>query len=366
MRKATIIMGANFGDEGKGLITDYVAAKSPAVRRIVVRFNGGAQAGHTVIAPDGKAHVFSHFGSGAFSATPTFLSKFFVLNPILMLTEYAKLIEKWPSLRLPVFADPDCLVTTFADMVINQVMEERRGEKRHGSCGVGFNETIVRSEIPELRITYKDLISRPNHVESVLYEICTMYALYRIGEPIAGYRASIQKFMRATEQMPLSGPLYLEDVGRAEHFIFEGAQGLLLSQDNAEYAPHLTRSYTGCRNALELCEQLSVPKSDIEKVYVSRTYLTRHGAGPLPGEDPHMQFEDKTNAPHPFQGSLRFAPIDYSALSARCRADAGGDAYTLALTHCDQLSPARPVDIGMYSKGPCRSDVTYVRKGNGM
>jgi adenylosuccinate synthase len=47
----------------------------------VVRFNGGAQAGHTVVTPDGRRHVFSHVGSGAFAGAATFLSRFFVANP---------------------------------------------------------------------------------------------------------------------------------------------------------------------------------------------------------------------------------------------------------------------------------------------
>ena len=64
MKHAKTVIGANYGDEGKGLTTDYFAAEHGS-DALVVRFNGGAQAGHTVTTPDGGRHVFSHFGSGS-------------------------------------------------------------------------------------------------------------------------------------------------------------------------------------------------------------------------------------------------------------------------------------------------------------
>lgn len=81
-RRADVVIGSAFGDEGKGLITDVLAAKN-AGETLVVRFNGGAQAGHTVTTPEGQRHVFSHIGSGTFTGSATFLSRFFVVNPIL-------------------------------------------------------------------------------------------------------------------------------------------------------------------------------------------------------------------------------------------------------------------------------------------
>jgi hypothetical protein len=104
-------------------------------------------------------------------------------------------------------------------------------------------------------------------------------------------------------------------------------------------------------NVRALCAQAGI--TDVDTYYVSRTYLTRHGAGPLPGHAPSMAFEDTTNLPHPWQGSLRFAPLD-SALRDRCAKDCGGD-YKLVLTHCDQLEPNQLADL--YSYGPTRANV---------
>ena len=80
MKQASVVIGANFGDEGKGLMTDFLSEPEG----VVVRFNGGAQAGHTVTEPGGTRHVFHHYGAGAFKGASTFLSRHFVSNPLLL------------------------------------------------------------------------------------------------------------------------------------------------------------------------------------------------------------------------------------------------------------------------------------------
>src|SRR5262249_26694101 len=142
-RNATAVIGANFGDEGKGLAVDAIVALDPDAA--VIRFNGGAQAGHTVVAEDGRRHVFSHFGAGTLRGAATFLSRFFVVQPSIFAREAVELagIGVKPS----VFVDPDAQVTTPFDVLINQWVEETRGRSRHGSVGVGFGETIERLEL---------------------------------------------------------------------------------------------------------------------------------------------------------------------------------------------------------------------------
>ncbi|HCB15329.1 MAG TPA: adenylosuccinate synthase, partial [Gammaproteobacteria bacterium] len=114
---AQVVIGAQFGDEGKGRWVDYYAAKN-SDDGIVIRFNGGAQAGHTVVTPDGRRHVFSHIGSGAFAGAKTFLSRFFVCNPILFLKEREKLAAL--GIKPVTGIDPASPVTTPYDMMINQ------------------------------------------------------------------------------------------------------------------------------------------------------------------------------------------------------------------------------------------------------
>lgn len=345
--RARAVIGANFGDEGKGLVTDYLCSQGAGV---VVRFNGGAQAGHTVVAPSGHRHVFGHFGSGGFLGVPTFLSEYFICNPILYFRELEELRKL--KFRIPsVYADPACLVTTFADMIINQRLERRRGDARHGSCGVGVNETVERSRVHNLCITMADLWNGPRTIEKKLVEICGKWAEFRTGSLILE-ATMFEGFLRACELF--ASMVHPAGIGQCEDPVFEGAQGLLLDQNNSEYYPHVTRSNTGMLNVRKLCEKAGI--RDIETYYVSRTYLTRHGAGPLPGEDPSLQYRDDTNSEHPWQGRLRFAPLGGGAFKTRCARDYGDTkGFKFVLTHCDQEAPKAVADLYVY--GPTRDEV---------
>lgn len=339
--KARVVIGANFGDEGKGLAVDWLCAQGAD---FVVRSNGGANAGHTVVTPAGDRHVFRHFGSGSFLGVPTYLSQFFVCNPILFFEELRELTSL--GMTPTVGAHPECLVTTHIDMLVNQEKERQRGAKRHGSCGVGLHETHQRSQVADLKITLGDLWNGIQ-LEDRLREIGTRWAGYRVGKDFHS-EAAVETFIRACRAFAE----YVQPMGvaRVKEPVFEGAQGLLLSQDNVEYRPHLTHSYTGMHNVRILCEQA---KLGPEIYYVSRTYLTRHGAGSLPGEST-FHYSDDTNSSNPWQGGLRFAPLD-GGLRERIAKDAGGP-HKLVLTHCDQREAALWADY--YSHGPTRSDVS--------
>jgi adenylosuccinate synthase len=291
--RARAVIGANFGDEGKGLVTDYLCSQGAGM---VVRFNGGAQAGHTVVTPDGLRHVFQHVGAGAFCGVPTFLSQFFVCNPLVFLKEFDALTAL--GVEPIVYAHPNCIVTTFADMIINQRKEDARGKARHGSVGVGVHETMTRSKMPELAITMSDLWNGAK-ITGKLHEICNKYASFRTGTPIARAEEMIGAFEKACETF--AGLVHPLGIGQCKDPVFEGAQGLLLDQDNKEFFPHVTHSKTGMHNVRILCAQAGV--TEIESYYVTRSYLTRHGAGPLPGEDPKMSFYDDTNTEHSYQGT---------------------------------------------------------------
>ena len=153
-RSAHVVIGANFGDKGKGLVTDHLAA-SLGAGTLVVRFNGGAQAGHTVQTPDGRRHVFHHIGAGAFAGAATYLSRYLHANPLLLADELAALRSLGVEPAYTV--DPDAWLTTPFDMMVNQMAEEARGRARHGSCGLGINETVTRSEHQRFATRVRDL-----------------------------------------------------------------------------------------------------------------------------------------------------------------------------------------------------------------
>ncbi len=371
-KNATVVIGAGFGDEGKGLMTDYFAAKNPS-NTIVARFNGGAQAGHTVVTPEGTRHVHSHIGSGTLAGAATYLSRFFVSNPILFFKEIAELENK----KIPVpeiFVDDRSLVTTPYDMLINRFVEESRGANKHGSCGVGFGETIERCRHFEFSIVVGDL-AEPDNLLEKLCRIPAVWLPRRLKELGIDFLTAEQmeilydtdlkkKFIESANQ-------FYEKVGWIPHprslrdfscVIFEAAQGLMLDQ-TSEFFPHVTRSSTGLKNALALAEIAGF--ESLDAVYITRAYATRHGAGHLPHEDLGLNFaqiEDATNVANKYQGRMRHAPLDLNLLAEFVEGDfryhaAGTNIVInpqLAVTCLDQIKDKAEY---FFRRKHCRSNV---------
>lgn len=350
--EAAVVIGANYGDEGKGLITDYLAALNNSSDTLVIRFNGGAQAGHTVQRPNGLRHVFSHFSSGTLAEANTYLSQFFITNPVLFRQE----LEKLKTYCFPpkVIIHPEAIVTTPYDMYINQMFENFQGKNRHGSCGVGINETVERNLHLPYQLTVKDLFDQKKLKEKLL-KIRNEWVELRLGQLIRRkltqteidlifaeeifeyFLKDIQDFINYCEVADYN---YLSSSNK---LIFEGAQGLLLDQRYRDF-PHVTRSNTGIQNVSTIASSYNIKHLDIH--YVTRCYITRHGAGPLPNECttcPCPDFKDETNIPHQFQGALRFAPLNIDKLRLEIAADLDKLSkqifknVTLAVTCLDQF-----------------------------
>lgn len=341
-KNAHAIIGANYGDEGKGLATDYFCSKTTTPT--VVRFNGGAQARHTVQTPGYQRHVFSHFGSGALVGAKTYLGPRFICNPVVFAEELDELAGLYANTA--VTASPDCVVTTPWDMLLNQIVETSRGIKRHGSCGTGINETVVRNAETTFGFTNKRLHIEQASLVGLLKSIQHEYVPYRLKQlgfeldDITGqerdrffsesifdrYMYDLRKF-RA--MVMLAPPASLIN----ENIIFEGAQGLGLDERRGAF-PYVTRSSTGLQNVVELCPELGV--DELKAVYVTRPYVTRHGEGPLSHElrtKPWAAIEDLTNIPNKWQGMLRFATMNETELADRITLDLADARYKVLEQH---------------------------------
>jgi len=317
---ATVVVGANFGDEGKGLVVDTLVAQGPD--SAVIRFNGGAQAGHTVVAEDGRRHVFSHFGAGTLRGAATFLSRFFVVQPSIFAREAAELAGI--GMKPVVFVDPDAQVTTPFDVFINQWVEATRSGTRHGSVGVGFGETIERCELG-YPLVVRDL-GDDKCILEILARIRDVWLPMRLAKLGVKFTAERQRqaadpavMRQYLEQIHIlrqnTAPAPIDALLSRRNIVFEGAQGLLLDMDRGCTFPYVTRSHTGLKNVLALATDAGIEHLDV--IYMTRTYLTRHGAGPLPNEVPKLAFADvvdPTNRANPWQGTLRFAPLDLDLL----------------------------------------------------
>ena len=337
MRTAKVVIGAGYGDEGKGLMTDALAALYGAAAT-VVRFNGGAQAGHTVTLADGRRHVFHHIGAGTLAGARTFLSRFFVANPMLLGPEIEALAAVGLTPRITI--DRDAPITTPYDMMINQIAERARGNGRHGSCGLGFGETLERHLRPEFRLTAGMLEKNGLSTLAAIRREWMPWRLNRLGlwPPNAGDRALLEEDA-IVEHWLEDAAAFLDaatvgdtaSLRGADAIVFEGAQGLLLDQDRGAF-PHVTRSNTGLKNVLTLAAEAGL--GHLDAYYVTRCYATRHGAGPLAHElpaPPHENAIDTTNVSNAWQGALRFGTLDLSILQ-RAVAEDLSDAVQGAVT----------------------------------
>lgn len=334
MKDVKIVIGANAGDEGKGLMTDYFSQKPNS---IVVCSNGGSQRGHTVTTPDGIRHVFHHFGSGTLNGAASYLPKEFIVNPLIFNQEYEELMNK--GVVPIVYAHSDCMVSTPYDMMANHIVEENRGKQKHGSCGLGIFETIKRYESD---ITDFDKV-KDYYLEKFEKEGIVLSDSWK---KLFNDKGIYEHFLEDLDFMNDHIEITRDEsfLNIFDHIIFEAAQGLLLDQNNLKYFPHLTPSNTGLKNPKEIIERVNWnDELNIEVCYVTRTYLTRHGAGPFPTEcnkdEINAEMYDKTNVPNPHQDILRYGKLDLNELYQRVMEDVGNYKCkkSIAITHCNEF-----------------------------
>jgi adenylosuccinate synthase len=328
-----VVIGANYGDEGKGLMTNYFCQNFPKNYPIMnVRYNGGAQAGHTVVLDDGTRVVFSHFGSGSLNDNvTTLLGEKFILNPMLFKKEWCKIISSGKNIKNP-YIFSNGMVSFPMDMMINQFVEENRGENRHGSCGVGINETIEKySNGIGVGLVIKDFVGKNSeYIFKYIKNNNLLWTYYKdrlskLNVTLTANQSELfenDNILRAFSQdlvFMLDHTVIYDNMNFAlsecNSIVFEGAQGLLLDMDNGI---NTTPSHTGLEYIVPFLVQDT--KNDIEVCYVSRTHFTRHGAGSFDTEcDKSLineEMVDKTNVTNEFQGSFRYGWFDEDAFKS--------------------------------------------------
>jgi adenylosuccinate synthase len=272
-----------WGDEGKGATVDFLARDFDFV--LNVRYNGGPQAAHNVVLPDGRHHTFAQFGSGSFSpGVRTHLSKYMMIKPTSQMNEANHLIELgltdiWDRLTV----DRRCVVVTPLHAIVNRMLEESRGDGRHGSCGQGIGEARKMSlENPDITLYAGDLYDSRRRVADIL-EMQTHHYIGLYKDFLARKDASIKQSNLEFAQLYYSWPGQVVNEMPTENvMIFEGAQGVLLDELHGD-PPFYT--WTDCTfgNAYKLLTKAEFDGT-IKRIGCFRTYFTRHGAGPFPTE----------------------------------------------------------------------------------
>lgn len=361
-----VVIGANYGDEGKGLVTEFCCRRN--TKPVVVLSNGGCQRGHTVNNVEfGIRHVFHHFGSGTLLGIPSIYSKTFLLNPIKYVEEKNELNDVGV---MPVaFRAPSCILQLPGDMLTNQTIEKARAAfgKKHGSCGWGIWETQVRNAQHSI-LTFESF----NSMDYESKKRCILDALeWQLENRLRGVYDKLidwdafeavrsdgfcKHFINDFNEMAndvkcfdaddILGNDFMKHGIDAKSIVVENAQGLLLDM---KYAPvdangktdiHSTPSKCGLDGALEALGN-GISLNDVSTYYVSRTYFTRHGEGPFPEEDLSMKldYEDKTNVFNEYQGSIRYGQMTYESfnkLKERTIVDAKYISRNLVFTHCNE------------------------------
>jgi len=318
--KSIAVIGKNFGDEGKGLA---VASLSCGLGKpLIVKHNGGAQAGHTV--EDAAAawrFVHHQIGAGAEYGAPTLFAEHYMPDLYQLGKEVADFTRLFGFVPL-LYSEKTARVTTIDDVLLNMGAEAARGDARHGSCGMGIDECVQRNRAG-YGLSVEEVVAwSETELLQRLRELRTRYTKERAavlgidrGNPYFELLRNDTVLQNYVAEVKTNiGLLILVDanpdwLSQFEPLIFESGQGLLLDEDYEAYAPHLTSSKTGMHNPASFLAKRGLTLD--EAIYVTRSYVTRHGAGPLPCETARDKLPgvgaDLTNQPNEWQGTLRYA-----------------------------------------------------------
>lgn len=281
--KADVLLGLQWGDEGKGKIVDVLTPHYTAV----ARFQGGPNAGHT-LEFDGKKFVLRSIPSGVFqNGTVNIIGNGVVLDPVLF-SEEAKSLEKDGGVDLHA-----CLrlsrkmhLILPTHRLLDAAGERAKGAGRIGTTGKGIGPTYtdkterngLRLGDIEYNLTAKYTALKNRHIER----------LAQLGAPVdaealtAAEKAWFEaiEYIRTFER--IDSEYYVNDIlQRGESILCEGAQGTLLDVDFGSY-PFVTSSNTVCAGA---CTGLGISPRGIGEVFgIFKAYCTRVGSGPFPTE----------------------------------------------------------------------------------
>jgi adenylosuccinate synthase len=339
------IVGLQWGDEGKGKVVDFLARDFD----IDARFQGGANAGHTVY-HDGKKIVFHQVPCGILNENVVgIVGAGCVFDPVVFFEELEAIKKILPDAEKLIKISRYCHLVMPYHLLIDRIKEEGKsgiGTTKQG-IGIAYEDKYAR-----IGIRVGDLLT-PDLFEAKLRTNITRKNLILMdiyhAEPLSDDEI-FQKYMEFAERlkpMVVDDPLYLDEaIRKNKKIIFEGAQGALLDVDFGTY-PYVTSSHTISGG---VAVGLGIPPSAIGRVIgVAKAYTTRVGQGPFPTED-------KTD----MGKYLRDTGSEFGATTGRPRRCGAFDAPVVRYTA--RLSGAREIFL---TKLDILSDLETIRIGVG-
>jgi len=277
-----VVIGAQWGDEGKGKIVDLLSNKAD----YVVRFQGGANAGHTLKFDDKKV-VLHLIPSGIFNGDANcVIGNGVVIDPIALVEEINGVKEMGFSLEGRFFISQTAHVILPYHKLLDQLKEKRRGGDAIGTTGRGIGPAYV-SKVSRVGIRMVDLLDRDvlrEKIDQNLKDInFALENLYK--EPILStddLMAELEDSIKTLEPFICNTTnLMHEGIKDGKSILLEGAQGTMLDVDHGTY-PYVTSSSPTSGGA---CTGSGIPPTALDKVMgITKAYCTRVGNGPFPTE----------------------------------------------------------------------------------
>lgn len=280
MSKVDVLLGLQWGDEGKGKIVDVMAPRYD----VVARFQGGPNAGHT-LEFDGIKHVLHQIPSGIFrETTRNVIGNGVVLDPIIFQSEIRKLEKYNLKVKQNLFISKKATIIIPSHKLLDQAYEKAKGDKKIGSTlkGIGpaYQDKIGRQGLRVGDIVASNFQERFRNLtefhERILRDYETDLNLKELEEQFLEAVAFLRQFNLIESEYFLN-----QELQRGSTILAEGAQGALLDIDFGSY-PFVTSSNTVTAGA---CTGLGVAPKHIGEVFgIFKAYSTRVGSGPFPTE----------------------------------------------------------------------------------
>ena len=282
MGKNVVVLGSQWGDEGKGKIVDLLTDRAAAV----VRFQGGHNAGHTLVIGETKT-VLHLIPSGILrKGVQCLIGNGVVLSPRALFEELEMLEKSGVPARERLKISEACPMILPYHVALDHPREVARGKKAIGTTGRGIGPAY-EDKVSRRGLRVGDLLDEKefaNKLESVMEYHNYSLVNYFKAEAV-DYQKVLDETLAYGEQMKpmiadIPGMLYkLRKAG--ENIMFEGAQGTLLDIDQGTY-PYVTSSNTTAGGA---CTGSGVGPRDLDYILgITKAYTTRVGAGPFPTE----------------------------------------------------------------------------------
>ncbi len=279
-----VVVGAQWGDEGKGKIVDFIAEGVD----IVVRYNGGCNAGHTVKVGD-KIFKFHLIPSGAIQGKMAVIGNGVVIDPKVLIKEIETL--KKEGIQLKLLISNRVHVTMPYHRVFDEGKEREKDRGKIGTTGKGIGPTYADKMNRTESITISNLISK--QFSKKLSEVLGLKApgllefkLIKNKEGLENYKQKIfeeySSYAKTIKEFVTDTSLFLnKSLDEGKIVLFEGAQGTLLDVDHGTY-PFVTSSNATAGGA---CTGTGVGPKRINRIIgVAKAYTTRVGSGPFPTE----------------------------------------------------------------------------------